>query len=107
VVHSAAALCDVMNAAEAAGCDRVLRMATRSVWLSASSLRKRVHAVMRDQRVSICVSSIGTAVGAMRTVTYKGTCALLDDAQTKRFPSPLWPRAGCKTTRRATSGSCG
>ncbi len=65
-------------------------------WLSASSLRKRVHAVTRDPRVSICVSSIGTDAGPMRTVTYKGTCDVLDDADTKRWFLPAlaeryWP----------------
>lgn len=58
-------------------------------WLSASSLRKRVRAVERDPRVAICISSLGTDVGAMRTVTYKGHCEVFDDDATKRWFLPV------------------
>lgn len=52
-------------------------------WLTASSQRARMSAVKRDPRVCIVVTSTGTDMGANRTVTYKGTCKLLDDRETK------------------------
>ncbi|MEP1123975.1 MAG: pyridoxamine 5'-phosphate oxidase family protein [Ilumatobacter sp.] len=52
-------------------------------WLTASSQRARMSAVKRDPRVCIVVTSTGTEMGANRTVTYKGTCKLLDDRATK------------------------
>ena len=52
-------------------------------WLTASSQRARMHAVKRDPRVCIVVTSTGTEMGANRTVTYKGECKLHDDRETK------------------------
>lgn len=57
-------------------------------WLTASSQRKRVSAVRRDGRVSIVVSSAGTADGAGRTVTAKGRCIVHEDAETKAWFYP-------------------
>ncbi len=34
------------------------------------------------------MSSIGTPLGGLKTVTYKGTCAILDDAETKAWFYP-------------------
>ncbi len=51
-------------------------------WLSISSLRKRVNAVLRDPRVSICVTNKGTSIPGSQTVTYKGECVVHDDAET-------------------------
>ena len=57
-------------------------------WLTASSQRLRISAVRRDPRVCICVTSKGTMVGNNKTVTYKGTCRLLDDDETKAWFYP-------------------
>lgn len=48
-------------------------------WITLSSQRARVPAMRRDNRCAVCVTSKGTDVGANRTVTYKGTCEILDD----------------------------
>ncbi|MFK7919311.1 MAG: pyridoxamine 5'-phosphate oxidase family protein [Ilumatobacter sp.] len=52
-------------------------------WLTASSQRARMSAVKRDPRVCVVVTSTGTDMGSNRTVTYKGTCKLYDDRETK------------------------
>jgi nitroimidazol reductase NimA-like FMN-containing flavoprotein (pyridoxamine 5'-phosphate oxidase superfamily) len=57
-------------------------------WLSISSLRVRVAAVQRDPRVSICVTSRGTSVKGAQTVTYKGTCEVFSDEETKAWFLP-------------------
>lgn len=57
-------------------------------WLTAASGRARVKAVARDPRCSVCVSSMGTSEGQQRTVTYKGYCTVLDDAETKAWFYP-------------------
>ena len=57
-------------------------------WLTASSQRKRIPAVRRDGRVSIIITSAGTDLGSGKTVTYKGTCAVHDDAETKAWFYP-------------------
>lgn len=58
-------------------------------WLTATSQRARIAAVRRDPRVCIVVTSTG-AVGVPRrqTVTYKGTCWLHDDDETKAWFYP-------------------
>ena len=40
-------------------------------WLTASSQRARIHAVRRDPRVSICVTSTGSPLPRNKTVTWK------------------------------------
>ena len=57
------------------------------VWLTASGQRPRVNAVRRDDRVSVVISSAGTGVPPA-TVTIKGRCAILADAETKRWFYP-------------------
>ena len=58
-------------------------------WLTAGSGRARIAAVRRDPRVCIVVTSTGAAgVPDRRTVTYKGTCRLHDDADTKAWFYP-------------------
>ena len=49
-------------------------------WLTLSSQRARVPAMRRDNRCSICVTSRGSGIPGAMTVTYKGTCEILDDA---------------------------
>jgi hypothetical protein len=57
-------------------------------WLSVSSLRVRVAAVLRDPRVAVCVTSRGTSIQASLTVTYKGTCEVFSDDATKGWFLP-------------------
>ena len=52
-------------------------------WLTASSQRPRISAVRRDPRVCIVVTSTGSPLGRNKTVTWKGTCEVLDDRETK------------------------
>ncbi|MEH6581742.1 MAG: pyridoxamine 5'-phosphate oxidase family protein [Halioglobus sp.] len=58
------------------------------LWLTATSPRARVKAVKRDPRVSVTVSSMGTDMGAGKTVTYKGTVIIHDDQATKDWFYP-------------------
>jgi len=50
-----------------------------SFWLTTSGHHKRVAAVRRDPRVSIVVSSLGSDLPPMKTVTYKGLCTVHED----------------------------
>jgi general stress protein 26 len=57
-------------------------------WLTASSQRARVPAVRRDPRVSIAVSSHGSAISSRRSLTYKGRCVIHEDEPTKAWFYP-------------------
>ena len=59
-----------------------------SFWLTASGQRLRIAAVRRDPRVSIVVTSTGSPLPRNKTVTWKGTCTVLDDDETKRWFYP-------------------
>ena len=61
-------------------------------WLTAAGHRARIHAVRRDPRVSVCVTSKGTSLGGLKTVTYKGTCTIHDDDATKSWFYPALAR---------------
>ena len=50
-----------------------------SFWLTTSGHHKRVAAVRRDPRVSLVISSLGSGLPPMKTVTYKGLCTVHDD----------------------------
>ena len=52
-------------------------------WLTASSQRARIHAIRRDPRVSLVVSSVGTRLGPAKSITVKGRVRVLDDEETK------------------------
>lgn len=43
------------------------------IWMTAAEQRKRIFAIRRDPRTSVCVTSTGTEIGEGKTVTYKGT----------------------------------
>ena len=65
-------------------------------WLSASSQRARISAVRRDPRVCIVVTSTGSPLPRNKAITWKGTCTVHDDAQTKawfypEFAAALYP----------------
>ena len=57
-------------------------------WLTASSQRARISAVRRDPRVCIVVTSTGSKMARNKTVTYKGTCTVHDDQETKDWFYP-------------------
>jgi nitroimidazol reductase NimA-like FMN-containing flavoprotein (pyridoxamine 5'-phosphate oxidase superfamily) len=58
------------------------------IWLTLASQRKRVAAVRRDPRVAVAITSKGSGISTSRTVTYKGTCTIHDDAETKAWFYP-------------------
>jgi nitroimidazol reductase NimA-like FMN-containing flavoprotein (pyridoxamine 5'-phosphate oxidase superfamily) len=54
-------------------------------WLTASGQRARIAAVRRDPRVSIAISSLGSAVKTRKSLTYKGRCVVHEDDDTKTW----------------------
>lgn len=57
-------------------------------WLTATSQRARISAVRRDPRVCIVVTSTGSKMDRNKTVTYKGTCTIHEDRETKEWFYP-------------------
>lgn len=58
------------------------------IWLTATSQRARIKAIKRDPRVSVTISSMGTDMGAGKTVTYKGSVIIHEDQATKDWFYP-------------------
>jgi hypothetical protein len=58
------------------------------LWLTAAEARKRIPALRRNPRAAICINSTGTRMGGGKTVTYKGTCVIHDDRETKDWFYP-------------------
>tara|TARA_Y100001960_G_C14402917_1_gene694302 strand:+ start:20 stop:523 length:504 start_codon:yes stop_codon:yes gene_type:complete len=61
-------------------------------WLTASSQRARVHAVRRDPRVAVCVTSTGSPLPRNKTVTWKGLCKIHDSKEVKNW---FYPDLSC------------
>ncbi|MDH3683356.1 MAG: pyridoxamine 5'-phosphate oxidase family protein [Acidimicrobiia bacterium] len=57
-------------------------------WLTASNQRARIHAVRRDPRVCIVVTSTGSPLPRNKAITWKGTCTVRDDDATKAWFYP-------------------
>lgn len=57
-------------------------------WLTASSQRARIAAVRRDPRVCVVVTSTGSPLPRNKAITWKGTCTLHDDQETKDWFYP-------------------
>ena len=57
-------------------------------WLTASAQRARISAVRRDPRVCIVVTSTGSPMPRNKAVTWKGTCTVRDDQETKEWFYP-------------------
>ena len=57
-------------------------------WLTASGQRKRIAAVRRDPRVCVVVTSTGSPLPKNKAITWKGTCTVLDDRETKDWFYP-------------------
>lgn len=62
-------------------------------WLTLSSQRARVPAMRRDNRCAVSITSKGTHLGANQAITYKGTCEILDDDETKAWFYPALAKA--------------
>lgn len=58
------------------------------LWLTAAERRKRITALRRNPRAAICVWGAGSDFGSGRTVTYKGSCVIHDDRETKDWFYP-------------------
>ena len=57
-------------------------------WLTASGQRARISAVRRDPRVCIVVTSTGSPIARNKAITWKGTCTVRDDRETKDWFYP-------------------
>jgi hypothetical protein len=57
-------------------------------WLTAAGQRARVAAVRRDPRVCIVVTSTGSPLPRNKAITWKGTCTVHDDPETKAWFYP-------------------
>ena len=57
-------------------------------WLTASAQRARIHAVRRDPRVCIVVTSTGSPLARNKAITWKGLCTIHDDRETKDWFYP-------------------
>jgi general stress protein 26 len=62
------------------------------IWLTAAAQRKRIPALRRNPRASICVWGAGTPLGSGRTMTYKGDCVIHEDRETKDWFYPEFAR---------------
>lgn len=57
-------------------------------WLTAAERRARISAIRRFPRASICINSTGTKMGGGKTVSYKGSCVVHTDRETKDWFYP-------------------
>ena len=57
-------------------------------WLTAAERRARISAIRRFPRASLCINSTGSKMGGGKTVTYKGSCIVHDDRETKDWFYP-------------------
>lgn len=57
-------------------------------WLTAAETRARIPALRRFPRASMCMTSTGTDMGTGKTMTYKGSCRILKDRDTKDWFYP-------------------
>ena len=64
-----------------------------SFGLTASSQRARIAAVRRDPRVCVVVTSTGSPLPRNKAITWKGTCTVHDDADTKEWFYPALAEA--------------
>lgn len=63
------------------------------VWLTAGGHRHRISAVRRDPKVSVVITSTGTAMGPGKSITIKGRCVIHEDPETKAWFYPALARA--------------
>src|SRR5262245_36921506 len=74
------------------------------IWLTASRQRPLVAAVRRDEYVSVAVSSAGT-LRPPATITIRGRCKVLDDAETKCWFYPELAAALIPGNEKQQAGS--
>jgi len=55
------------------------------IWVTCAAHRHRVAAVRRNPKVSVVVTSTGTAIGPGKSVTIKGRCVIPEDPETKQW----------------------
>jgi hypothetical protein len=58
------------------------------IWMTAAEHRARIPAIRRFPRASVCINSVGTAMGGGKTVTYKGSCVVHKDQSVKDWFYP-------------------
>ena len=61
-------------------------------WLTAAERRKRIAAIRRFPRASLCFNSTGTKMGPGKTISYKGSCTVHTDRETKDWFYPEFSR---------------
>ena len=61
-------------------------------WVTLTSQRARMRAIVRDPRVSVAVTSVGTSLGPMKSATAKGRGIIHDDDDTKAWFYPALTR---------------
>lgn len=54
------------------------------LWLTAGAHRHRISAVRRNPKVSVVITSTGTAMGPSKTITIKGRCVVHEDPKIKK-----------------------
>ncbi|MFT4597441.1 MAG: general stress protein 26 [Paracrocinitomix sp.] len=57
-------------------------------WMTATSQRARMHAIRRDPRCCVVVTSTGSPVPRNKAITYKGLCTLHDSREIKEWFYP-------------------
>ena len=62
------------------------------LWLTCAKARKRVPALRRFPRASVCVTSTGSSMGTGKTVTYKGECVIHEGREVKDWFYPEFAR---------------
>ena len=62
------------------------------LWLTVAERRKRIAAIRRFPRAAVCINSTGTSLGTGKTITYKGSCIVHDDRDTKDWFYPEFAR---------------
>lgn len=63
------------------------------IWLTGGEHRHRMAAIKRNPKVSIVVTSTGTAMGPGKTITIKGKVVIHEDRETKDWFYPDFARA--------------
>ncbi len=60
------------------------------MWLTAGAHRHRISAVKRNPKVSIVITSTGSALGPGKSITIKGRCNVHEDRETKDWFYPAF-----------------
>ncbi len=74
------------------------------IWMTALADSKRALAIARDPRASIVISGKGSELGHARCVTFRGSCRLHSDHETRDWFFPRFAQAVLPDSRRGASG---